>query len=212
MSPHAHRDVIGRQARLNGRPPHFRSHSHFCSKQRTTPPSPDQLTSPASPIPTARTSEASYGAQTELSSQPTASVRRSLPNRRQRPRGPASPPHPEPGPARQGRASSPSGFHLAAILPPGPRPQDSRRPRGPRKPNVRAAGSLSPPLASRPRRVWQLSPYQRWWRQSSQKRRNSGTRSINGTSCGPPGVSLYSHRKPRPSPDPSAEMRSGTTF
>lgn len=210
MSPHAHRDVIGRQARLNGRPPHFRSHSHFCSKQRTTPPSPDQLTSPASPIPTARTSEASYGAQTELSSQPTASVRRSLPNRRQRPRGPASPP-PTPNLVQRVRAArlppqasiwAPScrpvlGLRTAAVL-----AGHGNQTSGPRA----ASRPLSPPAPAGSGGFLLTSGG------GGSPHKRDGTRSINGTSCGAPGVSLYSHRKPRPSRDPSAEMRPGTTF
>lgn len=83
---------------------------------------------------------------------------------------------PQPRPARQSPASSPSGFHLAAILPPSPLPRGSRGPRGPRKPNVWAArlplapSRLQPPV---PDRVRRLSPHQRWWRQSSHSRRNS---------------------------------------
>lgn len=166
---------------------------------------PDQPTSPASPIPTA------------LPEAPTASKPNPVPN-----------PQPPTFPAQTGgqRPRGPDSPNLlqrvrAARLPPQASiwPPSCRRVLGLRTAAVLAghgnqtsgprAASRPLPPPSRLRRVWRPAPHQQLCR-SPHKR--DGARSLNGTSCGTPGVSLYSHRKPRPPRDPSAEMRSGTTF
>lgn len=204
MSPHRpRRHRGGRPGSTAALPPPSRPNRTSVVSNGTNP-GPTDLSNPhSSPI------RRSYGEQTESSPQPTASdvpgltggsgLAGLLPPTSSSASGP-----------RVFPLSLPFGRHLAAGSPASGQPPSSRatETRRPGRGLPRAASRPLPP-PSRPRRVWRPSPHLRL---CSSPHKRDRARSLNGTSCGTPGVSLYSHRKPRPPRDPSAEMRSGTTL